>query len=339
MDPSRPTQFERFVDLLLALPLWLKLLIVLVLLGAPFALARLEGVQLSPPVRVNWRTAVFPVVAIGYLLAVTPWIWRTERKVADGLRPLVIGDPEHYGTLSSRVWWRSSLGDWMAFAIGFLGGISLISEWMMAGDWYWVERYVIATYLVLYGFSVWLIYVAVSSACLTALRHRYIQHEDPFDLTCFEPVGWQGLVLALIFIGGVAVSLFFADLRGFFSHWQTWVIYSILVLSALLVFFVVMWPTHRTLQRVKFQKLAEVQQAIGVVFQSLQASTAGSADTHLAIEFQTRIMQEQRLKQTRTWPYDTEMLRILFISVLTPLFLAISRAITTLITEGRLKLW
>lgn len=40
------------------------------------------------------------------------------------------------------------------------------------------------------------------------------------------------------------------------------------------------------------------------------------------------------LKQTRTWPYDTEMLRTLFLSVLSPLFVAIARTVGTYLTEG-----
>jgi hypothetical protein len=197
----------------------------------------------------------------------------------------------------------------------------------------------VLTYLVLYGCSTWLIYAAISSARLTAVLHRHILHEGPFDLTCFEPVGQQGLVLSLIFAGAITISLPFADIRSFLLYWQNWVIYSILIFATVLLFFLVMWPAHRILLRVKKQKLASVEHLIGQTFSKLETLTADKADTHdTATELQAWLALEQRLKQTRTWPYDTEMLRTLFLSVLTPLFVAISRVVGTLLTEGRLGL-
>lgn len=337
MEQSHSTQLVRLVGYLMARPFRLKLLVVLGLLGLPFGLAWLDGAQSIQYFFAQWRTVVFPVVAIGYVVAVIPWIGRTERKVADGLRPLVSEDSQAYATLGNRLWWRSSRGDWFAFALGFLGGIPLLHDWGLEGAWHWAEWYILVMYLVVYGCLTWLIYTAAGSARLTALRHRYILHEDPFDLTCFEPVGQQGLVLALIFVGGILISLPFAGRRDLFRHWQTWVIYSTLISSTVLVFFVVMWPTHRTLQRVKLHTLADVQRAISTAFRALQAMRAGNADTRLAAtELQAWITLEQRLKQTRTWPYDTEMLRILFLSILTPIAVGASRVFSAYLTTGRL---
>ncbi len=334
MTQSAHTHFEHFILHLLHMPLWLRVLLVMMVLGVPFALAYLEGVPSITSTQ-EWRGAVFPIVGIVYMLAVTPWIWHAERKVVDGLRPLVRENLEPYNTLSSRVWWRSSTGDWVTFAIGFIGGTWLVDF----QEWYWVDRYLLFVYLVLYGCATWLIYAATSSARLTALLHRHFRHEDPFDVSCFEPVGRQGLILSLIFIGAITISLPFADIRNFLVYWQNWVIYSILLAATVLLFFLVMWPTHRMLLRVKKQQLARVERLVGQSSAHFQTLTTDQADTHAAAtDLQAWLALEQRLKQTRTWPYDTEVLRTLFLSVLTPLFVALARVVGTLLTEGRLGL-
>jgi hypothetical protein len=227
----------------------------------------------------------------------------------------------------------------VAFASGFIGGIWVVADWRTTQVFYWVDRYLVFVFLVLYGCVTWLIYAATSSARLTAVLHRYILHEDPFDLSSFEPVGRQGLVLSLIFAGATTISLPFVDIRSFLLYWQNWVIYSILLSTTVLLFFLVMWPTHRTLLRVKKEQLATVARLVGQTSAKFQTLTAHRADTQsAATDLQAWLALEQRLKQTRTWPYDTEMLRTLFLSVLTPLFVAIARVIGPLFTEGRLGL-
>jgi hypothetical protein len=107
------------------------------------------------------------------------------------------------------------------------------------------------------------------------------------------------------------------------------------VLVTVSIFITVMWPAHRILQRVKGQKLADVQRLIGQTFGKLEKLAANGADTQsVATEVQAWLTLEQRIKQTRTWPHDTEMLRTLFLSVLTPLFVASVRVVGTYLAEG-----
>lgn len=335
MSGPAPTHFERLIRYVQHLPRWGKVLLVLVLLGLPVGLATLEGVL---PVLVNrdtWRIAYFPTVSLLYIIMVAPWIWRAENDVVEGLRPLVSGELASRAALAHKRWWRRSLGDWISFGAGFLVGILLLFSSPETDLHFWAMRYWAATVFTMYGALAWLIYAALGSARLTALVHRYVLHKDPFDLTSFEPVGRQGLILAMIFVGAITVSLFFIYTRTLFSQWQGIAIYSMLVLVTGLIFFTVMWPAHRVLSRVKEQKLAAVQRLIGQTFHNLETLAAQGADTQpVATEVQAWLTLEQRLKQTRTWPYDTEMLRTLFISVLTPLFVASARVVGAYLTEG-----
>lgn len=329
------THFERLIRHVQQMPLRRKILFVLVLLGLPFGLATLEGVQTILLNRSTWRFAYFPTVTVIYILAVAPWIWRAEQEVVEGLRPLVSVERNTDAELAHRSWWRSSLGDWGAFGAGLLTGTLLHISSPPPELRYWGGRYWAATLLIMYGALVWLIYAAMGSARLTALRHRDVLHTDPFDVTPFEPVGRQGLILAMIFVGAITLSLLFIYTRSNFWEWQSIVIYSILVLVTILIFFTVMWPAHRLLLRVKQQKLTGVQRLIGQTFCRLEALAADGADTQpAATEVQAWLTLEHRLKQTRTWPYDTEVLRTLFVSVLAPLFVASARVVGTYLTEG-----
>jgi hypothetical protein len=240
-----------------------------------------------------------------------------------------------YEALAYKGWWRSSWGDWCAFGAGLLAGLLLLISQPIPDLRYWAVRYWIATVLIACGALVWLIYAAMGSARLTALLHHRILHEDPFDITPFEPVGRQGLILAMIFVGAITLSLLFIYGRTMFWEWQNIVIYSILVLTTVLIFFIVMWPTHSTLRHAKLQELVGIQRLIGQTMRKLEARVAEGADTQSVVnEVPVLLTLEQRLKQTRTWPYNTEMLRTLFISVLAPLILAGARAVGTYLTQG-----
>ena len=327
--------FARLIGAVQIMSLWRKALFVLLLLVLPFALAELDGARAILINWDTWRTAYFPTVAMFYMAAVAPWIWWAEQEVVKGLQPLLKAEPKSGEARAYKGWWRSASGEWCAFGAGLLAGLLLLLSQPLPHLRYWAVWYWIATVLVACGTLVWLIYAAMGSARATALLHRHILHEDPFDITPFEPVGRQGLVLATIFAGAVALSVLFIYGRTMFWAWQNIVIYSILVLAASLIFSIVMWPTHRLLRRAKLQELARLQHLIGQTMRKLEAKVAEGVDTQaLVSEVPVLLTLEQRLKQTRTWPYDTELLRALFITVMAPLILAGARAVGTYLTQG-----
>jgi hypothetical protein len=330
-----PTHFERLIRTVQVMPLWRKVVLTVLLLALPLGLASLEGARATLINRDTWRTAYFPTVAMLYMLAVAPWIGWAETEVVKGLQPLIKVEPKGDEARSYQGWWRSSWGDWCAFGAGLLAGLLLLISQPLPDLRYWAVRYWIATVLITCGALAWLIHTSLGSARLTALLHHRIVHEDPFDITPFEPVGRQGLVLAMIFVGAITLSVLFIYGRTMFWVWQNIVIYALLVLATVLIFFIVMWPTHQTLRHAKLQELAGIQRLIGQTMRTLEARVAEGADTQAVVnEVPVLLTLEQRLMQTRTWPYDTEMLRTLFVSVLAPLILAGARAVGTYLTQG-----
>ena len=58
-------------------------------------------------------------------------------------------------------------------------------------------------------------------------------------------------------------------------------------------------------------------------------------DTYaVATEMNAWAIGKQELKATRTWPYNTEMLRTIFISIMTPLVVGLSRLVAALLASG-----
>ena len=119
-----PTHFDRLISAVHLMSLWRKILLTLLLLVLPFALAYLEGARATLINRDTWRTAYFPTVAILYMIAVAPWIWWAEKEVIKGLQPLVKIELKSDEALAYKGWWRSSWGDWCAFRRGSLGWVA-----------------------------------------------------------------------------------------------------------------------------------------------------------------------------------------------------------------------
>jgi hypothetical protein len=326
------TFFGRLIQRLVRLPWWLLTSLIAGFLCLPFALASLERLPVFPLTIWSWRDVFFPVVGTAYVIAVTPAIWRAEHAVVEGLKPLAHGPPP----ASGGAWWRSSWGDWVAFGLGVLGSMALAVS-NMPEQLYWVDYYIVLTYNVMYGSLAWLIYAAMGSARMTALLHRNLRPHNPFDLSPFEPVGRQALVLAMIFVGAITLSLFFVYAPGLFFDWRGLIIYGVLTTATVGLFFGAMWPAHRTLLRVKTQEQAAMQRQVTQSFERLQAGlAAGDECQPMAARFETWLALAQRLEQTPTWPYNLVMLRTLALSVLTPVFVALFRVIGVYLSEGHL---
>lgn len=326
------TFFERMVHWVFHLPWWLNASVLLLLAGVPFALSAVEKNPLFAQPAGAWRSVLFPIVGTAYVVVVAPVIWRAERAVAAGLAPLV--RPE---AALGRSWWRSTAADWMVFGLGVAGGAPLALSFMPA-QLSWLDWYLVLTYSVMYGALAWLIYAALGSALLTARRLRTLRAHNPFDLTPFEPVGGQALTLALVFVGGITLSLFFVYTPELFFDWtnvRILAIYGVLLAATLAVFFGVMWPTHRTLARVKAARQAALQRLIAHSFGPFEAALeAGDACQPVARELETWLTLARRLEEAPTWPHNMIMLRTLALSALSPLAVAAFRVAALWLQEG-----
>jgi hypothetical protein len=99
---------------------------------------------------------------------------------------------------------------------------------------------------------------------------------------------------------------------------------------ALVVFFLNMRDTHRVLADTKERELILAQRRISRAHHALKRAAQAGEDTQaIAAELSAWIACEERLNQTRTWPYNTTIIRNLLISTLMPLGVAALRRLGT----------
>jgi hypothetical protein len=307
-------------------PWWVTLAISLLLLALPFAVVYKDGVWALVSSRGLWRTLLAPPIIIIYTLVIAPFLERMGAEVTVALRPLTPIDDEHFQRLVKKYAYISPRDELLAIAfglalglwLGWIGGFSAQQLWLRA---YWV----LASGF-MWGILVWVIYLSLVSTRLPTALHRELVKVDIFDLAPFEPIGRQSLLLALVFVGGVTISLLFSLQPSNLHSPVYWLIYLLLGLVPVVVFFLNMRPTHQVLSTEKTHQLKAVRDQLSRTASSLMQRLEDHQDVGaLPAEVNALIAFEGRLKETRTWPYNTGTLRTLFFSVLIPLVTVLAR--------------
>jgi MFS family permease len=309
-------------------PLWITVAIGLLLILAPLVAAHLDGLLNDLLSQGHWRLMLGPGAVITYILAVAPFVEQAKAGVIDAFRPLVLIDDDSFDRLivdASRV---NPIGEGVAFGLGTVLGVWIGQSWLADPDTFWLRLILIPSVGLMFGLLVWTIYVALASTRLNAELHRQPLRIDIFDTKPFWPVGRQSLIIALVFVGGIVLGMLSSFVEDSMLDWRNWLLYSLLVLVAVLIFFLNMRPTHRVLAAEKKQELAAVQERILLSCRALitRFDAEQSAGT-LGAEINALVAYEKRIQETSTWPYDTAMLRTLFFSVIFPAVAALARII------------
>ena len=105
-----------------------------------------------------------------------------------------------------------------------------------------------------------------------------------------------------------------------FAQPAFWFVYIPLALVPFVLFFLNMAPTHRVLANAKAKELESVQNQLQYACRELLFQIENGQETDSTPnQINALAVYEKQLKETRTWPYNTAMLRTLFFSVLIPL--------------------
>jgi hypothetical protein len=318
--------FARFISRPRRLRVMLGLALLLFL--PAFAAAYLDGTLRSFLGSGQWRGVLLPPSLILYILAVAPSIARMEANVLRSFRPLVLVDDDRFSRVLSEAARIKPSSEVVAFGIGVLLGLL----WVIRGSGIsvtWIELYWLLSTALMFGLLGWTIYVSLTSGRLTtALLHEPLRI-DLFDVAPFNAIGRQSLLTALVFVGGITLSLLLSGLEPAILRLpEFWLVYIPLALVPVFVFFLNMHPTHQVLADAKKRELQVVQRHIQQAGRALIQRREESQDIgNLAAEIQALIAYDQRLQMTRTWPYNTAMLRTLFFSVLIPVATVLVRYI------------
>lgn len=181
----------------------------------------------------------------------------------------------------------------------------------------------------MFGVIGWTIYVSFVGTRFTGAILRLPLRIEPLDTTPFEAIGRQSLLLALVFVGRITISLLSSvnDL-GVIRDWRFWVLYFPIVSVPVIIFFLNMRPTHAVLAA-KNQELNAVRDQIISTGKALMEHLANGQDAAQPAQLTDALLAyEDRLKEARTWRYNTAMLRTLFISVLVPVITVAAKVFT-----------
>lgn len=301
-------------------PFWVRLVVSIAFLLLPFTAAYLDGLLDEFMREGQWRFLLLAPIIILYIWYIAPAMSRGEAGVIRSFRPLVTLDDEEIDSLVDQASRVNPRYEWLAFGLGaVLGLISARTSGFELGI-SWSALYWYLSLAFMYGLLAWVILGSVASTRLNTALHRQQLRVDILDPTQFEAVGRQSLILALVFIGGITLSLVITFQPGNLTQPSFWVTYFLLVFAVMLIFFLNMRPTHRVLTAAKQRELEPLQGQINASCRALAQKMERNKETgSLPAEINALIAYEQRLLAARTWPYNINMLRTLFFSVLIPI--------------------
>jgi hypothetical protein len=237
----------------------------------------------------------------------------------EALRPLVPLDDDAFDNMVRKAAHINPVHELLVFGAGFALGILSATASSADAGFSWLGAYWFLAMGLMYGILAWTVYVSVISTRVNAAIHRKPLQFDILDPAPFEAVGRQSLLLALVFVGGITLSLLLSFQIENMTTPAFWLINLLLVLLVVLIFFMNMRPTHQVLAAAKRGELSVVQDHIQRLSRELVNRLDRGQDTgNLPGEINALTLYEERLQAARTWPYNTHMLRTLFFSVLIP---------------------
>jgi len=302
------------------------LVLILFLVGVAF----LAGVLTAPFDAGFWRAGLlFPAIIV-YILLTLPVLQRLRNRAIASFRPLAPMDDEGFEQLLAQAPIFARRLEWLALCGGIVGGLLLWRPWEYAGlSRIWPSLGARPGWLVLYmlivgglwgGLQGWTVYSSLSGMRLfTGLQHHPLDI-NIFDLRPLQPIGRWSLGVAVIFIGGSALSLLFVPQLTL--NVETIVLYGILVLTPVLVFFLNMLSTRQTIVAAKRRKLDMVRDHLVTASLSLDEQVAQDQLEHAEVlldSFAAWVAYEERVKKVPEWPYTSEIRRNLVLSTLLPL--------------------
>lgn len=307
---------------------WVTIGLALLLALAPLGSAYVDGVLDDLIQEGHLRPAFLPSAIIIYILAVGPIINRMQDGVIKAFRSMVLVDDEQYERLVAEASRPNRIAEALAFGAGAAFGLWIGLSTFSGEGLFWLRICMGLLTCLMFGLLFWIIYGAIAGTRLTTELHRQPLQFDILDISPFEPIGRLSLILSLVILGGVLLGLVLGLARDTIFDWRNWVLYLILALVAVVIFFLNMRDTHRVLVSRKKQELDAVQGHILHACRTLiQRLDAGESAGDLGAQINALVTYEERIEEARTWPYNTTMLRTLFVSVIIPAGAAIVRVI------------
>jgi hypothetical protein len=277
-----------------------------------------------------WRTGLQGPVLIIYILVVYPYVLRLWKPAIEAFRPLVSMSDNQFNSLSLELTTVNRRREWSAVFIGIILLLVIQRPWL--GIHGWLQVYQITTEAILFGAMGWLIYSSVKGSRGIARLGKQNLQLDIFNTKLLSPVARQSLGNSIVFVGGISIAMLF-ETQETLIEWQSVAVYSILVFSTILIFYISMLSIHRIMARVKRGELEVAQKYMTEMSRKLKEWTT-KGKLHGMEELSAAVAgwaaYERRVKEAREWPFNAGIIRRLFASVLAPVSVYIIKVFSTL---------
>jgi hypothetical protein len=320
---------QSFVDRIFP-PTWKQIAFVAVALLALVALVvTLEGAWTAFWQEGIWSRLLTRPTVIVYILIVSKLLQPFLRRAADSLRSISGLDDQAYQQLVLETHEKTSKGAAPALVAGFAFGFLASVPEALSEGFNWVNWYFPFMQGLMFGMVALILQQSLSESHLT---NQLLQGPLDFDIfytTPFLPIGMVSLVVALAFLGGSTIVVFFKALGSQAFTWFDLIIHGILILMTLLIFFLTMRQTHRVLRPAKVSELNNIRQKLAGAYRRLDAMTLEEKQNILPFsqEINLWVQYKEELKAVPTWPYNASMLRTLFVSILIPIFVTVGQRV------------
>lgn len=313
-------------------PLWVNIVFSLVYLSLPVVAASLDGVLVDIIQEGNFRILlIYPAVTL-YIWLISPPMSRIAKDVLPSLRPVILLGDDQLEKVVYQAGYINPFYEWLVILAGAVLGLYTASSTSWGTNITFLKLEWYLTSVIMYGLLSWIIFYSIFSTRVTAALHRQPMRIDIMNPSSFQVVGKVSLMLTLAFIGGITLSLLLGFQADNLAAPLFWVFNLVIILTAGLIFFLNMWPTHKVLLHAKKQELEPLQRHIDQAGRTLlEQLKRGAPTSDLALQIQALSIYEQRLLSARTWPYNTGMLRTLFFSVFIPIATVLIRVAVELL--------
>jgi hypothetical protein len=293
-------------------------------------MAYLAGVLTAPFDPSFWRAGLlFPMVIV-YILSIQSLLQRLRNRAIESFRPVARMDDDGFERVLAGAPMFNRPLEWLALVIGLVGGLLLARPWDELGfSRLWGSMGTRSEWLLLYMLvagGLWSgllglgIYSSLSGIRLFAGLQHHPLDINIFDLRTLQPIGRWSLSIALIFIGGAVLSLFFVPQLTL--NVEAIVLYGVLVLTPVLVFFLNMLSTRRTIVAAKRRHLDMVRDNLAAASLALEEHVEQGQSEHMEALLDSVaawVIYEERVKEVPEWPYTADIRRNLVLSTLLPL--------------------
>lgn len=268
------------------------------------------------------RLTLFSPVSILYILSAYHLLISPLNKAINAFTRLITVEQDAFERLIAEASALNRRREWLFFGVGAGGGLLLaLRIWNGPEQAAWLRGYWLLFEAVACGLVGWAIYASLVYAGLITKLHQQPLKLDIFNPIPLEPVARYGLGLSLAFVGGITLSMLFAPSRKFLLSIEFISVYVVLILVSVLVFFLTLINTHNVMAEAKRRELTLVRERISRAYQKLRQQTDEDQLQNmeaLSDSITAWLAYEKRIVQAPEWPYTTDILRNLVMSILLP---------------------